>query len=173
MALTLTATTYTNIGYAATSGDTLATAQETKNTKSSSEQAFTSGTGANAINQYYRERHTITAASGTLDLDLSTLTNRLNSTAGFSEVKEIYIQSVNTADGGTGFKVGGAGSNAWTGPFAASTTTQFTTGPNGKWSAGNPIDGWPVSGTNKLLRIEHDGASSEDLEVDVFIIGNS
>lgn len=173
MAFSVTATVQTNFTYAAVGDDTIASPTETKSTKQAATQGYTAGTGAEAINQYYRERLTITAASGTIDLDLTALTNRLNDVTGFSEVKEVFIQSLNEDDGGTGFKVGGAGTNAWTGPFAGSTTAQSAIGPKGKWNPSSPVEGWAVSGTNKLLRIEHDGGSSEDLEVDVYIIGNS
>lgn len=51
--------------------------------------------------------------------------------------------------------IGGAGANAWTAPFNGSTTaTAGPIQPGGKWSVFNPQDpAMPVSGTNKLLRI--------------------
>lgn len=172
MATTATTAVKFSYAYEQLRSSTFATTKEQKDTSNGSKTTYANGTGAQQITHVHSSLRSLTQASGTEVIDLTLLTDPANNVIGFTNIKEIYIRNLEP-DGGTDMLIGGAGSNAWTGPFNGSTSAKNHVGPGGEFFMRNKNDGWVVSATNKLLQIEHDGDSAGDLDYELYVIGTN
>lgn len=152
---------------------------------------FADGTGDDQVNQMWRDRREVTAATGTDDIDLAgTLTNQFGQTVTFSAIKAILIRSRGlpaagndgsstdtwTETDGQDLLVGGAGSagNAWASLFDGNQDAKVRVRSGGFIVAYAPNDAYSVvAGTNDILRVAWDGnlASGDDIEYDIVILG--
>lgn len=121
--------------------------------------------------KYHESRHTVTISSGTLDIDLTQLTDVFGTVLNFAHIYAILIHN-NDVSGGSGLKVGGAGTNAWSGPFDGSTTAKDTVHSGGDWWRTSPYIGFNVNSGSKILRITNDASSpSGNVSFDLLIWG--
>jgi len=116
-------------------------------------------------------------ANSTIDL-LGALSTVFGDTLNFAKVKAIFIRN-NTAVTGATLIIGGAASNAFSGPWADS-SDKSNVAPTGAdtdsiWGHVqiNPGTGWTVDATHQNLKIEHDASDSNDISYDIVIIGTS
>jgi hypothetical protein len=123
------------------------------------ELALTDGTGADQANNVFSDERTI-AASGTENLDLAgVLANALGATLGFSAIKAILI--VAAVSNTNNVVIGGAGSNAFAGPFADA-TDKIVLGPGDVFvitrrsAAGMAV----AAGTGDILLVANSGAGT-------------
>lgn len=129
------------------------------------------GTGANQATAVFSDTRTL-AASASEDLDLAgVLVGPLGDTLTFTAVKTIYVKAA--AGNTNNVIVGGASSNAFTGPLGGTTPT-ITLPPNGGVLLVNPTAaGWTVTaGTGDLLKIAN-SAGSTSVSYDIVIIGEA
>lgn len=112
---------------------------------------FVNGTTAGKADRVLSDERTL-AASASENLDLAgTLVDGLGATVTFAKIVAIHIEAAdaNAAD----IVVGGAASNAFVGPFGASTHT-IAVKPGGRLTLVAPQGGWTVTaGTGDLLKI--------------------
>ena len=119
------------------------------------------GKGNNiAVLELARQENSVTSGSTTATLDLTAQSDPAGTAVDFLKVTEIVIQNLST-NTGDNLMVGGAGTNAWTAPFAGSTTAQLTIQAGGILVLAAPLLGYTVSGTSRLLQFEYSGASGE------------
>jgi hypothetical protein len=138
--------------------------------------ALTQGVGANQINAIAVERDRPMTGPASYELDLVTLAgfeqakDPLRNTVVFDSIVAIFIRNQKSSDGD--LIVGGAASNPWTAPFVASgapTTVKITLKPGGFVLLTAPTTaGYPVSGTNKMLRLE---TTSGHTDTDIIVFG--
>lgn len=138
--------------------------------------SLTEGVGANQINAVAVERDRHMSGPASFELDLSTLagfeqaTDPLRNTVVFENIVAILIRNKVTSSGD--LIVGGASSNPWTSPFAASgapTTAKITLKPGGFILLTAPtVAGYALSGTNKMLRLE---TTSSQTDCDIIVFG--
>lgn len=131
---------------------------------------ITTGTGNGQADTVFADQRTL-AASANEDLDLSgALVDPLGAAAGFAEVCAIEIRAA--AGNTNNVVVGGAGSNAFIGPFGANTHT-IAIPPGGCLVLHHPGAGWAVTaGTGDLLRIAN-GGSGTGVTYDIVVLGRS
>ncbi|GAA3877825.1 hypothetical protein GCM10022243_48170 [Saccharothrix violaceirubra] len=132
---------------------------------------WTSGTAAGQADLVWGDTNTL-AASATTDVDLAgSLTGPLGGTITFARVKAILL----TADAGNANNVvlGAAASNAFVGPFGASTHT-VAVQPGGSVLLVAPgATAWPVTAsTADLLRVANSGAGTA-VTYSLLIVGAS
>ena len=131
--------------------------------------SFTDGTGANQAQKLFTDQRTL-AASANESLDLSgVLTDVFGATLAFTKIKAILVKA---ADGNTNDVVlGGAASNAWIGPFGASTHT-VAVKPGGTVMFVAPdANGYAVTaGTGDLLKVANSAAGSA-VTYDIVLVG--
>lgn len=137
--------------------------------KYSASHAFTDGTGANQAQKLFTDQRTL-AASANESLDLSgVLTDVFGATLAFTKIKAILVKA---ADGNTNDVVlGGAASNAWIGPFGASTHT-VAVKPGGTVMFVAPdANGYAVTaGTGDLLKVANSAGGSA-VTYDIVLVG--
>lgn len=154
------------MGLTYSNGSTISPTSLLKNTRFDSKTEFANGNGSQQINRVYSAQHTITQASGTLDLDLQAVVDVFGDVVGFTKILAVYLRSTGTA----GFKIGGAGSNGWAAPFNANTS--YVYGPATQFMAENKASGWAVSAGSRLLRITHGGLSADNLVLEMILLGS-
>ncbi len=126
-----------------------------------------SGTSAGQADLFFDDQRTL-AASGTENIDLAaSLADPAGDTLTFVKLKGIWIYAA-SANGGN-IRVGGAGSNEFQGPFAAS-GDKITVAPGGIFQVIAPAAGWTVTaGTGDILLIENlDGAAAVTYDIALF-----
>lgn len=133
--------------------------------------SWTSGTGAGQADLLFADQRTI-ADSENDDLDLAgSLTDVFGNTLTFVEICAMEVRAAggNTND----VVVGGAASNAFTGPFGDASDT-IAVQPGGVLALGAPdAGGWTVAaGTGDVLRIANGGAGSS-VTYDIVLVGRS
>ena len=130
---------------------------------------FTDGAGANQAQKLFTDQRTL-AASANESLDLSgVLADVFGAAITFTKIKAILVKA---ADGNTNDVVlGGAASNAWVGPFGASTHT-VAVKPGGTVMFVAPdANGYPVTaGTGDLLKVAN-SAGGSGVTYDIVIVG--
>ena len=132
--------------------------------------AFTDGVTANKADQLYHAQISL-AAAATSTLDLEAVTNAFGTSLDFAKIKGIHITSEALKD--SGVNVGGASANPWLGWIVAANDL-LNVPPGGFAAAAAPeLAGWAVSSSNSDLKFAHDGAGSETILVDVYIVGTS
>ena len=131
---------------------------------------YTPGTGSGAADLVFADQRTLTASS-TENLDLAgSLTDPFGVTLTCAKVKAIYIfaAAANTND----VIVGGAASNAFTGPFQDA-TDKIAVRPGGVAVFAHPGTGWTVTaGTGDILKVGN-GSSGTSVTYDVIILCTS
>lgn len=129
----------------------------------SNKMAWVLGTGAGQIQEAYVSLLSI-AASGNQVLDLTALTDVLNTAIGFTGIKGIFIQLLGAADlapdGATagnacsGITVGNATTAQFSTPIADTATGTITLANREQFGRCNPsAAGWAVDGSHKNLKI--------------------
>ena len=129
-----------------------------------------SGTGNNQADLIFTDQRTINASSSE-NLDLAgSLAGPAGDTLTFVKVKGIYVRAA-AANGGN-IVLGGASSNAFTGPFgAANDVLNIPAGGYVELCA--PVAGWTVTaGTGDLLQVANDDSGAA-ATYDIVIIGAS
>lgn len=128
------------------------------------EKTLSQGSNSNQATRMYYSRGT---ASGTnTNLDLTSLTDRKGVTLTFATVRWFLLRLTSPA-AGQGVTVGGAGSSPWLGWFGGNTNTETVADLCVRSSN---IDGWPVSNTNKTLRLARSG--NTNCTYDLVIVGS-
>lgn len=131
---------------------------------------FTSGTTMGKADRVFSDTRTL-AASASENLDLAGgLTDAFGAALTFAKVVAIHIKSddANTAD----IVVGGAATNAFVGPFGASTHT-IAVKPGGALTFVAPQGGWTVTAaTGDLLKVLN-GSGSVAGTYSILILGTS
>ena len=129
-----------------------------------------SGTGSGQADLMFSDTRTI-AASSSENLDLAGgLTDPNGNTLTFVKVKAIYIKaaSANTND----VQVGGAASNAFTGPFADA-TDKISLKAGQAMLITNVATGWTVTAsTGDILKVAN-SSSGSGVDYDIIIFGTS
>ena len=141
------------------------------NNSNDSLQSYSNGTGNAQLRRIHEERVTLTPASGTYDLDLTTILDPFGVVCNTSKIKFIYIKNRAAATGGQ-LLVGAAVSNPWIALFAnsgAPTTVKETIDAGGEFFRSSPNTGFTVSAGSKTLRFTHNGGSSTSIVFDVVI----
>lgn len=138
--------------------------------------ALTEGVGANQINAIAVERDRSMTGPASYELDLSTLAgfeqplDPLRNTIVIENIVAILIR--NHATSSSNLIVGGASSNPWTAPFAASgapATAKITLKPGGFILLTAPTSaGYALSAGSKMLRLE---TLSGTTKADIIIFG--
>lgn len=130
---------------------------------------YANGTGAGQATTIFTDTRTL-AASATENLDLAgTLVDAFGAVVTFTKVKAIRIRAA--AANTNSVIIGGAATNAFVGPFGASTHT-IAVGPGGVFTIGDvSAAGWTVvAATGDLLKIANGGAGTS-VDYTVEIIG--
>lgn len=119
----------------------------------------------------YRAQRTVTASSGTDDLDLQDLTDPAGQPFAFALVEEILVLNKET-ESGDAILVGGAGgvNDAWNAPWDGDDDAKSPVGPGGSWHLQNKTDPLAVTAGSRVLRITHDGGTAT-LTYQIAILG--
>jgi len=129
----------------------------TLNLNESLSKSIANGTGLNQANALYIDDFSI-AASGSLSIDLTSLTDRFGEALTFSKVKEILLiaDATNTND-----VVYGNGTNPFVGPLSAGTAT-ITVKPGNVFHVSNySASGWTVTDTTAdTIKLANSGSGS-------------
>jgi len=132
---------------------------------------LTTGTTTGKADIIFQDRRTLSAsASETLDLAGGSLTGPLGDALTFVKIKAIIVSALaaNTND----VVIGGIGSNAFVGPFGATTHT-IAVPPGSVTTLTNPGVGWTVTAaTGDLLKVLN-GGSGTSVTYDIVIVGTS
>jgi hypothetical protein len=129
----------------------------TLNLNSSLSKSVANGTGLNQANALYIDDFSI-AASGTLNIDLTSLTDRFGAALSFSKVKEILLitDATNIND-----VVYGNGTNPFVGPLSVGTAT-VTVKPGNAFHVSNySAAGWTVTDTTAdTIKLANSGSGT-------------
>lgn len=128
-----------------------------------------SGTASGQADLMFADRRHL-AGSATESLDLAGgLTDPFGAALTFAKIKGLFLFSL--TENANNIIVGAAASNAWAGPFGATTHT-VTVQPGGLLAIVAPKTGWAVTaGTGDLLKIANAAAGS--IDYDLVLIGTS
>jgi hypothetical protein len=120
--------------------------------------ALVDGILSGQANKLYASAQTL-AASATANLDIAGgVSDPLGNVLTFTAIKAIMVLA--STDNVNDVKIGGAGSNAFVGPFG-SATDSVAVRPGGSLLMFAPATGWPVTaGTGDLLKVLNAGAGS-------------
>lgn len=131
---------------------------------------FLTGTGDGQADVLFADQRTI-SASGSEELDLAgSLADPLGGTAAFAEVCSIEVRAA--AGNTNNVVVGGASSNAFTGPFGDASDT-IAIAPGGVLILTHPGAGWTVTaGTGDLLQVAN-SSSGTSVTYDIVVVGRS
>lgn len=132
---------------------------------------FSDGTGADQIQLYFQEKLTITDGSPFKDYDFAdgTMKDPFGRTLVFSNIKGILLipAVANLSD----VVFGGAAADKWE-SWTLVTGSKFSVPPGSPWQMINrSAAGWAVGGANDRLRLANPTVSSDDVIVDVHIVG--
>lgn len=131
---------------------------------------FTSGHGNDQLNLKYHDQRTLLGNTSEL-LDLNgVLLDAFGQTLNFRRIKVFGFKA--SADNTDPIAVGGAASNAWTGPFGA-TNDIMVYEPDGGFLLVNPNNGWPViPATADILQIANNsGTGGSPVTYDIWLMG--
>jgi hypothetical protein len=135
-----------------------------------------SGTTTGKADVIFQDRRTLNAStSETLDLAGGSLTGPLGDALTFVKIKAIIVSTVPPTGGALNTNdvvLGGIGSNAFVGPFGATTHT-IAVPPGSVTTLTNPGAGWTVTAaTGDLLKVLN-GGSGTTVTYDIVIVGTS
>ena len=131
-------------------------------------QSFATGVAALQCDKVYDQERTV-ATSETLDL-AGVLTDVFGAALTFVKIRAIMVEAdaANVND----VVVGGAGSNAWVGPFGANTHT-VAIQPGDMWMMTAATTGWTVTpGSGDLLKVLN-SSSGASVKYRIVIVGTS
>ena len=132
--------------------------------------AFSDGVTSGKADYLYHTQISL-AAAGTSTLDLETLTDAFGTVISFAKIKGIQINSQALKD--SGVNIGAAAANPWLGWIVAANDL-VNCAPGGSVGAIAPeLVAWAVSPTSSDLMFAHDGAGTETILIDIYIIGTS
>lgn len=132
--------------------------------------SIVNGTATGQADKVYAATLTI-AASGTNSLDLAgSLTDPLGTTVTFVKVKAIYVKasSANTNN----VVIGGAGANAFIGPFNAS-TDKVSVAPGDVFIITKTGAGWTVTPSTADLFLTANSGAGTGVTFEIVIVGTS
>jgi len=152
--------------------------------------AFANGNSANQATGMYRDRRTLTAATGTDQLDLAGgITDKFGNTLTFAQINVLIIRNLGLAASGNDGSSSdswteaagqdllvfgaGAGANGWEGPLNDQDAT-LRVRSGGILPLFAPVDGYRViAGSRDTLQILWAGsaASGGDIEYDIIVLG--
>ena len=132
-------------------------------------QTYANGTGANQVQQMWSDERTLTTTTSET-LDLSALAGGAFGTVNFSKIKEIIIQ-VTTATSGFRLLVGGGSTNPFT-AFVLDPSDKIYVGAGGQVHLSNPVDGYTVDGTHKILTLENPSGGSLTYKITLIGVGS-
>jgi hypothetical protein len=163
MTITVSVAAAISAQFSATVGSLTTSAQIAPRTPIS----YQDGTGAGFANKMHVSTRTLAAsASENIDLAGGTITDPQGAVVTFTKIKAIHIRPAASNSGAV--VVGGAASNAFVGPFGASTHT-VAVPPGGILLLVDPNTGWTVTaGTADLLKITNassTGSATYDIEL--------
>lgn len=130
---------------------------------------ISNGSGAGQADMIFQDQRTLGAsASESLDIQTGALTDIFGNAITLSKVKAIIVTALGTNTNNV--LVGGAGSNAFSGPFG-STTDYATIVPGGMLVLVAPTaGGYTVDGTHKLLKVAN-SAGTTGVTYNIIIFG--
>lgn len=164
MTLAVSIKAWISAQYAATAGRLVTSAQLSERSPVS----YVDGSGSGKVSKMHASTRTLAAsASESLDLAGGTLTDPSGAVLTFTKVKALHIRP-STSNAGT-IVVGGAASNAFVGPFGASTHT-ISVPAGGILLLADPGTGWTVTaGTGDILKVLNgSGAASATYDLEIF-----
>lgn len=140
------------------------------NSRTQSKNAYANGTSRKQIDNASYISDSLTAASGTEDLDLAALRNQHGDLCNFDKIKAIWIKN-NEPEGGASLQVGAASSNPFILPFCsvAAAKVDIPAGANHLFE--NPA-GWTLVTAARILRLTHNGVSSGALNYEIVVMGS-
>ena len=151
----------------------MSTVQDSVTTDGIISWALAFGTAADQANDVWHDQRTL-AQSATEELDVSgTLLNAFGDTFTPARIKAIFIK---TSSGSTAnLLVGGAAANAFSTMFSDASDVLVIRGAGGGVMLMAPdATGYVVTGaTGDLLKMTHDGSTTEDMVYDIILIGAS
>lgn len=173
--ITETAGTTLDVNYAyEKSRDGTFPLKEQYSSKADSRKTWDSGNGTGEIERTYSDIRTITAASGTDDLDMSALTGRDGQTINFEKVRFIYIRNMGLVDvDAPNLLIKAAPSNGWADFFNSATITgnPILLGPTDEYYKSSRQAGIACPTIASVLRFTHDGGSAGDLQYQIIVGG--
>lgn len=126
--------------------------------------ALEDGSSADQANRIFSDERTL-SGNASEDLDLAgVLVDALGATITFARIRAVIIENLGT--GSNQIIVGGAASNAWTGPFGASTHTVAVRAGGMLAMVNRDSTGWTVTaGTGDLLKIANSASGSVNYRI--------
>lgn len=134
--------------------------------------SIANGTAVNLADLVWYDSRTLTAAAND-DLDLTALTRTIFGTTvsvNMAKVKAIIVV-VTTTTTAYRLRFDSSVANGFTGHTGASATSKIEVGADSAYLGMNKVDGWAVSGTTKILRINNPSAGT--VAYKIAIIGTS
>ena len=149
----------------------LTTPQDRLSALTAASWSITTGTAASQADELWHDTRTLTASAND-DLNLSTLTNAFGDAIALARVKCILVYS--RSDNDTNILVGAAAANPLATLFS-DTSDQIIVRPDGAFLAFAPdaIAYAVTTASADILRVAHDGGSSNDVMYDIVVIGAS
>lgn len=170
MAKTLTATIDAKINWQYLNDENISTPQDIDQNRSKVEMG--SGGGSKSLEIMYRERAIVTPSTPNHDIDLASVVDVFGDTLTFTEVLSLQVKNLATTTGNH-LLVGAAVASAWTTPFDGSSTAKIRCGAESPLIFADVVDGLAVGGgSGSVLRIAHNGVSTDDIEFDIVIVGH-
>jgi hypothetical protein len=179
MSITVTAQTEINFNFSSLNdlnGATSAPAKREYSSRGDSKRAWTFGTGVSMATRPYAKRRSLTAASGTDDINLSALVcPDFGDTINFETIRVIYIKNQEPVSAnGANLLIKPAPSNGWTALFndaVISSGNVIKLGPQDEFYLSRMTTGILCPTIASVLRISHDGGSSGALDYDFALLG--
>lgn len=174
MSITAQLTTIIEVSYKEDYDRDIAIDTEVYNTRQDSRTTYVDGSNTSTIDRIYSKRRSLTAASGTDDLDLSNLDPGEPHAVpiNFDKVRAIYIKNREPVDeDGANLIITPSPSNGWSELFDGISSGKIVLGPQDEFVLTRKQDGIDCPTNASTLRITHDGGSSGAVEYDIIIAG--
>ncbi len=136
------------------------------------DEGLANGVGVDQADRIWSDERTV-ASGANDDLDLTALGYTLYGSSvslAMARVKAILIIHTSTTSGER-LTLDSSVTHSLTGPFGGSTTSLIEIGADSPLLLASKKDGWPTSGTDKILRIHNSGAASATYTI--VIVGTS
>jgi len=168
MSNTLEATVTCGAQWSFERSDDIGTARDASSVSQTTE--YANGEDASQATVIFRDRLTLTLADTTHDIDLKTAIDIYGDACAMTSVRAIYLKN-RSAVSGDWVRIGPqSAANALAKPWGFVAAGYNRIGCGAVFCLNDPIDGFPVTDTAKVVRIKHDGASYS-LVVDIAIVG--
>jgi hypothetical protein len=129
---------------------------------------ITEGSGSGQGDGSWNIEDAVLLSAATVEYDLTALTRSVfggSLTTSFQKIVALVIEVDSTSTGA--LVVGGAAANTWVGPFI-DTTDKIALEADSQYAQTQYLDGWPVSGSNKALKLE---ASGGNVTYSIYLVG--